>query len=100
MQGLLMAEDGYIFTDTDIYFQLSRSRNLFEISYQVNQDYSEGYILMTREGHWIYDIEKRLEETTDLKKLNWNKRAKLMKAEILKDENCFRKLTFVLNEIK
>lgn len=84
----------------DLYFQISRSRDLFEKSYHVRQDYSKNVVIMTREGHWIYDIENKLEEQQPgFKKLAWDKRQDILTEAILKDkENC-KVLKITLTEI-
>lgn len=84
----------------DIYFQISRSRDMFEKSYHVRQDYTKGVIIMTREGHWIYELENKLEEKNPgFKKLSWDKRQDILTEAILEDKKNCKVIKFTLTEI-
>jgi hypothetical protein len=96
----LMTDYGGFVDDGDIYFQISRPRDLFEKSYHVRQDYSKNVIIMTREGHWIYDIENKLEEQQPgFKKLSWYKRQDVLTEAILEDKKNCKVIKFTLTEI-
>lgn len=105
MQGVLMSAEGHILEDTqtDIYFQLSRPRNFYEMSYHIRQDYSKGYIIMMLEGVGFYELEKRLEESgknsKDYKAMSYDERNKIITKEALKDTNLTKKLNFTVKEI-
>lgn len=97
----LMHEDG-TFVDEDtvssIYFQISRRRDLFEMSYHIEQDYSKGYIIMTKENS-VYPIEEQLKNDGKLEGLDWKKRSALVKKEVLKNKDISRKVKFTIKEI-
>ena len=100
MGDVLMTEDGGLIAEDNIYFQISRRRDMFEKTFWVDQDYSKGYILMVREGGYVHDVEKQLQEQGKLEGLNWKQKSKKVRAAILKDENNHKKLRFTLNEIE
>jgi len=103
MEGVLMTKDGYIVENDDIYFQVTRPRNFYEMSWHVRQDYSKGYILMVSEGRGINELENRLEKegkiNKDYKLMNYEKREKIITKEALKDPILTKKLKFTLKEI-
>jgi len=101
MQGVYMYDDGTMTSEEEnnIYFQISRRRDLFEYSWRANQDYSRGYIVMTREGNGVYAVEERLKKEGKFEGLDWMERAQIFTEEVLKDNNLARKVNFKLTEI-
>jgi len=99
ISGVLMSENGYFFTDTSIEFQLTRPRDLFEKHWEIEQDYSKGYIIFVKEGMYIHNTEKVLEAKGVLEGLNWNEKRVLITEEVLKYPNIAKKIPFTLKEI-
>lgn len=102
LSGRLMNKEGYFIdleTSTNIYFKINKRENLFEFSsWRLGQDYSDGYVIMTKENS-IYGLEAKLEESGKFKGLNWDEKNKVLREEILKDTNISKKLKFTLKEI-
>lgn len=98
----VMTKDGHFIdpeTSSSIYFQINRKNELFEFrSWRFNQEYSDGYVIMTKENS-IYSLENRLKDEGKLEGLNWDERSKLIREEVLKDTNISKKLKFTLKEI-
>lgn len=100
LDDILMNEYGSFVESSDIFFQISRSRDYFEKSYHVRQDYSKGVVILTREGYWIYDLEKQLEEENPgFKKMSWDKRQDIVGEAVLKDDKNCKVLKITLTEI-
>lgn len=98
----LMNDDG-TFLDledtTNIFFQINRRRDMFEKSYWVKQDYSKGYVIMTKENS-VMPFESKLKENGIITEdMNWEKKQKTLTKEILKDKNIAKKIKFTLKEI-
>lgn len=97
----LMHEDGTFLDDettSNIFFQISRRRDLFEMSWHIEQDYSKGYIIMTKENS-VNPIEEKLKNEGKLEGLDWKKRSALIRKEVLKNKEISRKVKFTLKEI-
>lgn len=98
----LMNKDGHFIdpeTCSSIHFQITRKNDLFEYSsWRFNQDFSDGYVVMTKENS-IYGLESKLEESGKFKGLNWEEKSKVLREEVLKDTNISKKLKFTLKEI-
>ena len=100
MAGVLMGENGYMFEQdsSNIYFQINRPRDLFEMSYSILQDYSKGYILMIKENR-IYGLQSELDKDPKYKSSNRNEKYERLKEEVLKNDLIHRKLSFTISEI-
>lgn len=99
MRGAIMSDNGDFIINDDIYFQISRNRNFFELSYTAHQDLSKGYIVMTREGGAVYELENELKEDGKFEGLNWEEQSKVLTEELLKDEKLAKKVKFTLTKI-
>jgi len=98
-RDILMNDNGDMITENSIYFQITRPRNFFEISWNIDQDYSKGYIIMTREGPAIYEVEKRLETEGKFTGLTRKEKSQVLCEEILKSDFLARKVPFKITEI-
>lgn len=99
-EGLLMTKDGYVNEDDSIFFQIQRDNNWFEKSYHIEQDYSKGYLVLSKERS-IHPLEERLyAEGIITKEMNWRDRGKIVTEELLKDESISKKLKITITKIK
>jgi len=99
-EGLLMTKDGFVNEDHSIFFQISRNNDWFEKSYNVEQDYSKGYLVLSKERS-IHPLEERLySEGIITKEMNWRDRGKIVTEELLKDESISKKLAITISKIK
>jgi len=99
MSDVLMTDEGDTIEEEGIYFQIMRKRDFFVYSWEAHQDYSKGYIVLTREGHGIYAVEEKLEKEGKFEGLNWDDKRKILTEELLKNENLAKKVNFKLTEI-
>lgn len=100
LEGALMTSEGLLIVEHNVYFQITRNRDFFEKSYHTKQNYSRGYIIMTKEGGEIYNLEKQLEEDGVLNdNLGYYEKSEILEKEILKRDDLHKKLNFTLNKI-
>jgi hypothetical protein len=98
-EGLLMNQNGYVNEEDSIFFKIQRTRDWFEKSYHIEQDYSKGYLVLTLENS-IPNIERRLFENGTLtKEMNWRDRGKILTEEVLKNESISKKLKITITKI-
>lgn len=99
--GRLMFEDGKFMDDdlrTNIFFQINRRNDMFEHSWYIYQDYSKGFILMTKENS-VLPIEQKLKNDGKFEGLDWKKRSTLLRKEVLKNKDICKKVKFTIKEI-
>jgi len=99
LEGVLMTENGLFITNQTIEFQITRDRNFFEKSWQLEQDYSKGHILMIKEGSHYHNAENLLKERGVLEGLNYWERSKLITKKLEEHPSILKKLPFTLKEI-
>lgn len=99
MDGVLMFEQGGFITNQTIEFQITRSRDFFEKSWMVRQDYTTGHILMVKEGNYENQIETKLKDDGKLEGLNWDEKSKLVREVLLTRPDIAKQVKFTLKEI-
>lgn len=99
--GILMTEDGTFLVPemtSSIYFQISRRRDFFELSYWILQDYSKGYVVLTKENQ-VMMFKNELEKKGLFNDKNYEEKENILREEILKHSNLAKKVSFTLKEI-
>ena len=103
IDSTLLSKTGYFVDNGDIGFQITRSRDYYEKSWNVSQDYSKRTILFIKEGSYnlIDKIEKEIVKKTENKKsrLDYETKRKLITKECLKVPDLIKKIKFTLKEI-
>lgn len=99
LDDALMTEDGHIIINKDIFYKINRPRGVFyEKSWHARQNYSKGFIVMTKENA-VYPLETELDKDPNFKKLDWNKRAVRLTKELFK-RGLAKELHFQLTKIR
>ena len=99
MDDILMYSNGTLNENVTLEFKLMRTtRDMFQKSYWVEQDYTLGYIIMVKEDY-PRELRRVLEEDPEYKELSYHERAIQLRNAVLADEENHRKLRFTINEI-
>lgn len=96
----LLTDSGDFIENEGVMWQITRQRNFFEVSWQVEQDYSTGEIIFTKENINTYAMEEALEiQGTPDTKLNWDEKRKALTQHILTFPALYKKVKFTLEEL-
>lgn len=100
LRDTLMHESGGFFVVNSIEFDIMRSRDFFELSWSIEQDFSSGFILMTKEGNEIHKFEDSLKESGKITdKMRWDEKGKILYQELLDQPKIAKKVPFHLKKI-
>jgi hypothetical protein len=95
-----LSENGRFIIEDSIYFQISRTRNLYEKSYSLHQDYSKSEVLFLKEDDDRFRNLRHLIEDGDKGKgLNYWDKSKLITEEARKLPDLIKSVKFSIKEL-
>jgi len=96
----LLADDGTFNTDSSIGWQINRTRNFYEKSWSLEQDYSKREIVFLKENDdRAYDIEKEVEEDPQIEGLNYTEVRRIKTQRFRDAKELTKTVKFVIKEI-
>lgn len=100
--NVYVTENGHVFEEESIYFQLNKPKNLYEFSWRYNQDFSKKEILFIKEDAYrLFDeIKEKLEKTKNWDKKSFHQKDEMILKEALKIDGLFKKIPFFIFEIQ
>jgi hypothetical protein len=102
LTGNLLMNDSGSFLDPEItgsiMFQISNNEDYFKKSFWVNQDYSDGTIIMVKENQFR-QFEDELDKKGLFKDKNWKEKSNILRSELLNRPDIAKKVSFTLREI-
>lgn len=97
LNGEMLNADGSFAYKGDIMWQISRKRNLFELGWDIKQDYSKNEILFTSEAFNIYSFKEGFKE--ELKDMTWDQRSEYVSNALKQIPGVVIAKKFTLKEI-
>lgn len=85
-------------TENIMFKIMLREEEYYKKDWFVQQDYSTGYLLLTKENS-VRKIEETLKEMKKFEKLGWDQKSNLIRKEVLKKPDTHIKLKITLKEI-
>ena len=93
----LLTEYGDFITDNSIMWQISRSKDYYNLSYNMVQDYTTNEIIFVKESFNTYSLNKEYEK--EMEGMNWDEKSIFISNKILETPGVTKKVKFTLKEI-
>ena len=93
----LLTEGGDFITDNSIMWQISRSKDYYNLSYNMVQDYTTNEIIFVKESFNTYSLNKEYEK--EMEGMDWNDKSIFISNKVLEIPGVTKKVKFTLKEI-
>jgi hypothetical protein len=97
LDGEFLNSDGTLAYKGDIFWQISRQRNLFEIAWEIKQDYSKNEVIFSNEAFNMHAFKEQFKE--ELKDLSWDERSEFITNALKQISGVLIIKKFTLNEL-
>lgn len=97
LDGEFLNSDGSLAFKGDIFWQISRQRNLFEIAWEIKQDYSKNEVIFSNEAFNMHAFKEQYKE--ELKDLSWDERSEFITNALKQIPGVLIIKKFTLNEL-